>query len=51
MSLGTVTLRGFAQEQDFLSSTPLLMFYEKIMVKFWLRILENLRNMTLNIRK
>ena len=50
MSLGTVTLWGFAQEQDFLSSTPLLMFYEKSMVK-WLRILETLRNMTLNIRK
>ena len=34
-----------------LSSTPLLIFYGKVMVRFWLRILEILRNMTLNIRK
>ena len=35
----------------FPASTLLLIFYESVMARFWSRMLESLRNMTLNIRK
>ena len=35
----------------FPASTLLLIFYGSVMVRFWSRMLESLRNMTLNIRK